>query len=91
MQYYHWISSKLTPTFRGKEMYVLHYRNLQLHLDLGLKLKKGHCVIEFDQSPWLKQYIDFNAQKRTNAKNSFDKDFFKLMNNSVYGRTLENV
>ena len=47
--------------------------------------------MEFDQSPWLKQYIDFNTQKRKNAKNAFEKDFFKLLNNSIYGQTCENL
>ena len=83
--------SKLIPTLKDKKEYVLHYRHLQLYMDLGLKIKKVHGVLEFNQSPWLKQKIDFNTEKRMHAKNPFEKDFFKLMNNSVSGKTMENL
>ena len=82
---------KLIPTLNKKEKYVQHYRHLQLYTDLGLKVKKVHRVLEFNQSPWLEQYIDFNTQKRTQAKRSFEKDFFQLMNNSVFGKTMKNL
>ena len=83
--------SKLIPMLKDKKEYVLHHQNLQLYMDLGLKIKKVHQVLEFNQSPWLKQYIDFNTEKQMDAKNLFEKNFFKLTNNSVFGKTMENL
>ena len=82
---------KLVPNLRGKKGYIIHIRALNQALKHGLILDRIHRVIEFDQSAWMKPYIDFNTQLRTEAKNDFEKDFFKLMNNSVFGKTMENI
>ena len=84
-------AKKLIPNLNKKTNYVLHYRNLHFVLSLGMKLTKIHRVLKFKQYGWMKKYIYFNTEKRTNASNSFEKDFFKLMINSVYGKTMENL
>ena len=82
---------KLVPNLRDKKNYIIHIQALNQALQHGLRLDRIHRAIEFDQSPWLKTYIDFNTQLRMAATNDFEKDFFKLMNNFVFGKTVENI
>ena len=81
---------KLIPNLMNKTKYLCHYRNLIFYLQHGMILKKIHRVIRFHQEKWLAPYIETNQNLRAHAGNEFEKDFFKLMNNSVYGKTLEN-
>ena len=82
---------KLVPNLRDEKNYVVHIKALNQALQHGLRLNRIHQVVEFNQSSWLKTYIDFNTQQRTAATNDFEKDFFKLMNNSGFGKTMENI
>ena len=82
---------KLVCNLFSKEKYVAHIYSLKQALNHGLKLKKIHRVIEFNQKEWLKPYIDMNTELRKEAKNDFEKDLFKLMNNSVFWKTMENI
>ena len=83
--------TKLVPNLIPKKKYVVHYRNLKYYLLEGLILKKVHRILEFKQSASMKPYIDFNNQKRKEATNEADKNLFKLLNNAVYGKTIENM
>ena len=82
---------KLICSIEDKEKYVMHIKVLKQALNHGLVLKKVHRVIQFNQKDWLKPYIDMNTQLIKKAKNEFEKQFFKLMNNSVFEKTVENV
>ena len=82
---------KLDCNLFNKKKYVVHINSLKQALNHGLKFKKIHRIIEFNQEAWLKPYIDINTELRKAAKNDFEKDLFKLMNNSVFGKTMENI
>ena len=82
---------KLVCNMQDKENYVPHIRSLKQALNHGLILKKVHRVIQFNQKAWLKPYINMNTKKRKEAKNEFEKYFFKLMNNAVFGKTMDNL
>lgn len=84
-------AEKLVPNLQDKEGYVVDIRNLKFYVDHGLQVTKVHSVLSFTQSTWMKPYIDFNTDKRKQAKTDFEKDLFKLMNNSPFGKTMENV
>src|SRR6185312_15471604 len=84
-------TDKLIPNLFDKKNYVVHYRNLQYYVSQGIIIKKINKIIEFNQASWMKPYIEYNTAMRAKASNDFEKDFFKLMNNSVYGKTMENL
>ena len=84
-------TKKLVCNLNDKKNYIVHINVLKQALDHGLKLKEVHRVIEFEQEAWLKEYIDVNTELRKKANNDFEKEFFKLMNNAVFGKNMENV
>ena len=84
-------TKKLVPNFFSKKNYIVHYRNLKYYLANGWKLTKVHRILGFKQLPCMKPYTDFNTEKIMQATNEADKNLFKLMINSVYGKTMENM
>ena len=82
---------KSVPNLMNKNNYVIYYRNLQQCIELGMKLKKIHRILKFKQKDWMKPYIDFNSERRKERTNEADKNHFKLLNNAVYGKTMENM
>ena len=82
--------NKLVPNLRAKIKYVFHYKNLQHYLSLGMKLIKVHKILKFKQSNWLKEYIEFNTEKK-NAVSELEKNFFKLLINCMYAKSMENI
>ena len=82
---------KLILDLNDKKEYIVHYEILKYYIHLGIKVTKIHSIISFNHKAWLKSYIDFNTEKRKEATSDFEKDFFKLLNNSFYGKTMENI
>lgn len=82
---------KLTPNLNDKKNYIVHIDNLKYYISKGLILTKVHRVLQFTQSNWLDTYISHNSKLRQQAKNDFEKDYYKLLNNAFYGKTMENV
>ena len=85
------LNDKLVPNLQNKEKYIVHHSTLKFYISQGLKLTKIHKGIKYTESDFLKKYIDMNTSFRAKAKNDFEKDFFKLMNNSSFGKTMESV
>ena len=84
-------TKKLICDWCDMKNYLIHYRMLKFYLRHGMEVEKVHSVISFKQSEWLEKYLSFNTQKRNKAKNEFEKDFYMLLNNAFYGKTMENV
>jgi len=84
-------NTKLVPNLMNKRKYIVHYRNLQFYMKMGLQLKYIHRVIQFKQSRWLKPYIDFNTNKRQLATTDFEKNLYKLCNNAAFGKMCEDL
>ena len=82
---------ELVSNLRNKDRYVLHYRNLQLYMSLSMRLTEVHRALRFDQRPWMEPYIRMNTELRKKAISGFEKDLYKLMNSSVFGKTMENL
>jgi hypothetical protein len=87
----HAFTEKLIGDLHPKIKYKTHYRNLKLYLSLGMKLLRVHRVVAFRQEPWHKPYVELNTKMRQQAKTDFEKDFFKLMVNAFFGKSMENV
>ena len=83
--------NKLVPNFRDESKYVVHYRNLQYYSSLGIKLIKVHRILKFKKCNWLKEYIEFNTQKRKESTDRFNQGFFELLVNCIYGKSMENI
>ena len=81
----------MIPNLNDKDRYIVHRKTLKQYLDLGLRIKKIHRGTSFEEETWLKSYIELNTYLRASAKNDFEKDFFKLMNNSVFAKTVKNI
>ena len=82
---------KLILDLLTKKNYKVYYKNLEYYLKLGLKVTKVHRILTFDEKPFLKEYIDLNIELRKQSKNDLEKDLFKLMNNAIFGKSMENV
>lgn len=84
-------STKLVQNLMSKQRYIVHIRNLQFYVEMGMKVTKVHRILAFKQSQWMKPYVDFNTEMRKKATTEMDKNLYKLLVNAVFGKTMENV